>query len=132
MEFPDDDPYWTSTAEFLHAHRRGSDRLVAPAEFAERLPGVLPATHWLAACATDVDWVVVNKAGLDQFDVRFLVETTNTLRAAYANEVFVVFAADGRGTPLPPENVHVDALHVALRAVLSTWRPGVVPAFALQ
>jgi SAM-dependent methyltransferase len=132
MEFPDDDPYWASTAEFVQTHRHSGERVVAPPEFGERVPGVVPATSWLGEPPSAFGWVVVNKGRLDQFDLRFLVATAQALPAVYANPVFVAFAATPELTAVSDLDVHVDAFRVNLQAALAACHTSVQAGFELQ
>ncbi|HXM55034.1 MAG TPA: methyltransferase domain-containing protein [Candidatus Dormibacteraeota bacterium] len=134
MRFPTDDQLWTATAEFVQRHRRPGDRVLGPAEFTEPIPGLATATG-RSEPLEGFTWLVVHKGRLDQFDAERLKAVVRTHRPVFANEVFVVLAANPALPDLDRRNVHVQALRERLSA-LPTGRPPaaprVVPPFEVQ
>jgi len=111
MLFPENDPFWRDAVEFLNKHRNAEDVSVAPDEFSEKIPLVMAYDLTSASMPVDWNWVVVHKGLLPDIDRSFLVALCREIPPVFANEVFVIFAAQST-LPKPGRNSpHVWSLY---------------------
>ncbi|MEY2454627.1 MAG: hypothetical protein QOD92_4201 [Acidimicrobiaceae bacterium] len=112
MSFPYHDRNWNEAAEFLDNHLHEGDRVLAPDRFWWRL--VCPVERWVASnLSTDrtYDWVITHKGELDQFSRGFLEHVALTMRAVFANPVFVIWTSRRIGNTVDPGSSHLISFH---------------------
>jgi SAM-dependent methyltransferase len=113
MSFPHHDRNWVEVADFLDAHIRTGDRILAPDRIWWRLSR--PVDRWVGTNlrpAESYNWVVAHKGELPQFPRDFLEMIGASMTPVLANEVFVVW---GRGVdgalPVDESDPHLIAFH---------------------
>ena len=109
MSFPSE-AQWVEVAALIGAHVRGEDRVIAPLEFGERLPRVVPYRLSRISSGQDFQWVVLHKGLLTHLDRTFLDGVLRDMRPVLANEVFVVYSLRDDVPPIAIDDPHVQAL----------------------
>lgn len=105
MSFPYHDGNWRSVADFILAHRRETDRILANDIFWWRFDEIFRYSNLHLDPAQDYDWVVVHKGELGRFPVEFLERLTANYLPVFANPVFVLWT---RRDDIPPLGAHPD------------------------
>ena len=98
------DPYWRDAAEHVRSLSIDTRKVAAPWEFEPLLPGCVHGPRLVSL--DQIDALIVHKGRLAEISQPLLVQALDSFVASFANEVFVVLSRTG--TPVPPENHHVN------------------------
>lgn len=112
---------WIKTIKFLTEAGLGQERIVAPAEMAQRLPGVIGYGDAGALAPSDVAAVVIHKGLYQDIPAHFLAGFMQGARPVFANPVFIVLAVAGQA--LKTRNPHLGALRDIRRWLIDTLGP---------
>jgi SAM-dependent methyltransferase len=135
MRFPNEDNLWTSTLAFVEANRLPEETIIGPDEFSDRVSNFTSASLSFEQPLDRFAWVLVHKGQLGRFETEFLKTAAGRYRPVFANEVFVVLAANGGPPSIASRDEHLAALHENLSSLqANTWRSGasVTTRFELQ
>lgn len=91
------DPYWTAVADFLRSGKANPVNIVAPREFDELLPGIVPYEFKASRTTSEFEWVVVHKGLMEELGREWLELIVGSHMPVFANEVFVLFARNKDG-----------------------------------
>lgn len=148
MSFPHHDPAWTDAADFVRAHRRAGDAVLAPDAFVWRFDRIYRYANTAREPARQYDWALIHSWMMQELALPFLRRVEREMRPVHANAAFVIWARDpslprlGRFHPrLAEQRRHVRALarqdgsypgggaRQAIEPVLPD--PGILSRFAL-
>lgn len=91
------DKMWEDTVKFIEDNIKDGDQLVGPVEFYALFPDATePYFNFTVSSRKVIQWVIIHKGMLKDFDYHFLRRVQKTLRPVFANEVFVIFS-DNKG-----------------------------------
>lgn len=110
QDFPYDDSYWVSAADFVEAHRQPEELLIAPLRFSQRLGQVQPYTQKLTSMS-GFHWAIVHKGSLDKLRPELMRSIAAEAMPVFANEVFVVFSNRTDLAQLEASTPHLAAFH---------------------
>lgn len=89
MQFPNHDPYWLDAASYLEKHIGDTEKVIAPMEFVNIIPGkIYSYDSWQS---DHFQWAVVHKGMIEQINQSFLQFIDREFLPVFANEVFVIF-----------------------------------------
>ncbi|MES2975097.1 MAG: class I SAM-dependent methyltransferase [Pseudomonadota bacterium] len=117
MSFPYHDRFWAPLADFLQKHVRPDDKVLGSDLFWWLFPRLFRYADMRRNPEAHYDWIVIHKGELDQLPVRRLTGLFNTMRVAFANEVFVVLTANTSVEQVDRAADHVRALELQLAAL---------------
>jgi len=120
MPFPENDEYWTDALEFLKKHHKAGEAVVAPAEFAEKIPDVRPYASTFAAPTEIPPWAVIHKGMPGDINEEFLIALSKKMEPVFASEVFVIFSTEKRLKTLDWDLPHIISLSENI-AQLEGW-----------
>jgi FkbM family methyltransferase len=109
VSFPSE-AQWGEVAALIGDHLQEEDRVIAPLEFGERLPRVVPYRLSRISSGHDFQWVVLHKGLLTHVDRTFLDGVLRDMRPVLANEVFVVYSSREDVPRVDIDDPHVQAL----------------------
>jgi hypothetical protein len=110
--FPAQDVFWVEVLSFLRAQATDADRILAPKEFLEELPGTFGYGIGYAFPLSHFSLVVLHKGMYHYFPLSILEELQTRCVPIFANAVFVVFAFCPRLAAV--SDVHYQAFALAL------------------
>jgi len=123
MSFPYNDRYWADVAAFLRPLAEARDTVLAPDDFWQLFPRIHRYINTRLRPEMDYDWAVIHKGQLQELAADFARRLVRTTAPVFANEVFVVWSASSRATPLPKSARHfVQPLVEAIAAPASARR----------
>ena len=123
MSFPNHDPFWTGTADFLGEHWRDGALVLAPDLCWRRFPKIHRYANTHLDPDQTYDWVVAHKGELASWHPAFMAGLKGTYRPVYANPVFVVLSAGADLPECDPELDDVRALWGNLEAAAAAPAP---------
>ena len=117
MSFPYNDRFWVDVAAFLRPLAGARDTVLAPDDFWQLFPRIHRYINTRLRPEMDYDWAVIHKGQLCELAPEFARRLVRTMAPVFANEVFVVWSAPPRATPLPQSGrQHVQPLVEAIAA----------------
>jgi hypothetical protein len=114
------DAHWLELRDFLTERGAPVQRLLAPVELRELVPGIRTYSAGSQGMPVDVDsldFAVLHKGKLDSIERRSLLTMLVEWQPVFANAVFVVYARQEFDGP-PPE--HMPALFAHVRTLLAS------------
>jgi ubiquinone/menaquinone biosynthesis C-methylase UbiE len=130
-EFPFDDPYWVSAADFVEAHLKSQESLLAPRRFVGRFENVRPYSAKLKS-AEGFEWAIVHKGNSGKSNPELLESIISEFSPVFANEVFVVFSKRTNIPKLEAAQPHLASLHARLDLADSPSTPSKGKFFKLK
>lgn len=88
--FPDHDAAWNEAKEFTESIAE-KKTILAPFEFAQFFPEILPVQFSYFEELNDLDVVILNKAQIDRYSDKFVAELVDRFHYAFGNAVFNIF-----------------------------------------
>lgn len=113
MPFPHHDRYWNDAANFLREHHQAGETIIAPDEFVDLFPEVVPYVATFLPPGAAEAWIVVHKGLLENMAHPFLEALAVDGRPVFANDVFVIFVPRP-GLPTMAAATHVTAFREKL------------------
>jgi FkbM family methyltransferase len=110
------DPYWTAVADFLRSEKASPPDIVAPREFDELLPGIVPYEMRGSRNASEFEWVVVHKGLMEELGREWLELIVGSYTPVFVNEVFVLFARGKEGYKAM-KSIHFESFLGKLRSL---------------
>jgi len=110
------DPYWDSVLEFLQKEKAIPTRVIAPREFNDLLPGIVPYELKESRDWGEIEWVVVHKGCMEELGRKWLDLLVDSHTPVFANEVFVLFVKSSGGYKAV-KSIHVEAFLDKLRSL---------------
>lgn len=114
MSFPFHDRCWRDALDFLERHRRPGESILAPDIFWWRFERIHRYANTRLRPGQGYDWAVIHKGEIGALAEPFARALPQTMRAVWANEVFVIWARGAALPALDPALDHVKAFHAAL------------------
>jgi FkbM family methyltransferase len=102
------DRWWQAVADFVAARGLGGKGMVAPIEFSPAFPIGIGYANVSPSGARETTALIVHKGRYEELDRSFMKLVMNRLHPVFANEVFIVLAAQGQ--PLPENHPHIGYL----------------------
>lgn len=120
--FPKDDKFWEEARIFIDSNKNSEDAIVAPVEFFEVIPSVIPDFILkydneikIGDKELQIDWFIIHKGRLNSINFDVLKLITYTFRPVLANDVFVIFARPNKNLPEIDKNIdHYRALIIEI------------------
>lgn len=91
-----EDSFWTAVLGFLRRHSSEGDRILAPKEFLEEMPGIFGYGIVYAFPIRFFSLVVLHKGMYHYFPLKILEDLRESYVPLFANEVFVVLSSRPR------------------------------------
>jgi FkbM family methyltransferase len=109
VSFPNNDKFWLDTVQFVEYRLQSVDRLLAPAEFREKIARTFDYSFSRADNTNDFQWVIVHKGRFNEINSSFLEQIAENFLPVFANEVFVVFSSDRSLKKINNNSAHLKA-----------------------
>jgi hypothetical protein len=115
MTFPNQDPYWAETANFLKSQVAAEHKVLAPDDFL-LFPRIYGYTNTRQHPGVSYDWAVIHKGQLQEIAPEFLNSILERMLPVFANSVFVIWSSTEDIPELPTSSIHVQPMLDALKA----------------
>lgn len=121
MSFPLNDQYWRDAADFVQAHIKNGEKLIAPSEFEAKFP---EKTSPYSSAYTEISfqWAVIHKDMLKEIDNATLKRITKEFIPVFANEVFVIFSTHKELPEVDRRSPHIISFWEKVKSVEITLR----------
>ena len=131
MSFPHHDPDWIGAADFVRAHRRAGETILAPDAFVFRFERIYRYANTALRPEARYDWAALHTWMLHDLAPSFLARVGDEMRPVFANDAFVVWSRSTALGRLGFFNRHLRRFRRARRLADRTPPPAPPPAFDL-